>query len=99
MTNPCIQRRESTTVNASFANAHFPSFHIQGRLVRASSLLASLELVQVPSADGQVALVLVHALAEVVYICSTGSGVLRVLSARGVVCVLLQAGLLLLDGC
>jgi hypothetical protein len=41
------------------AYAMFPS-----PLVLTSRLLARLELVQVPSADGQAALVVVHALAE-----------------------------------
>lgn len=45
-------------------------------LVLRSCLLAGLELVEVPSADGQAALVLVHALAEVADICCADTGLL-----------------------
>lgn len=41
-------------------------------LVRLSSSLASLQLIQIPSADGQIALVVVHAFAEVLCVSCAG---------------------------
>jgi hypothetical protein len=48
-------------------------------LVRLSSSLASLQLIQVPSADAHVALVVVHALAEILHV----GGTRRVFERRG----------------
>lgn len=53
-------------------------------LVLRSSSLAGLELVEVPAADGEGALVLVHALAEVGDIGFAGSGRLVGLALVGV---------------
>lgn len=66
-------------------------------LVLAGSLLAGLELVKVPSADVQRALVLVHALAEVVDVRGT-CALLLALVAAGVVCALLEGRGLRLGG-
>lgn len=49
------------------------------RLVRLGSSLASLQLIQVPSADAHVALVVVHALAEILHV----GGARRVFPGRG----------------
>jgi hypothetical protein len=61
-------------------------------LVLARRLLARLELVQVPSADGQAALVVVHALAEVVDVGSARAGRGHLGSLRHLGCVLVGLG-------
>jgi hypothetical protein len=56
-------------------------------LVLTSSLLTSLELVKVPSADGQTALILVHAFAESVDIVRARARRLVHLCGVGLVCL------------
>jgi hypothetical protein len=51
-----------------------PSFYSSSPLVLAGSSLARLELVKVPAADGEVALVLVHAAPEVGDVLSANAG-------------------------
>lgn len=64
------------------------------RLVLGSSSLASLELVKVPAADGETALVLVHALAEVGDVGLTGArGLVRGVGVRVLRLDLLRLGL------
>ena len=62
-------------------------------LVLASSLLTRLQLIQIPSTDGQIALVLVHALAEVGHFTGAHGGCLVIAGLDLLGC------LLLLDGC
>jgi hypothetical protein len=62
------------------------SAHSALPLVLAGCGLACLELVQVPAADGQAALVLVHALAEVVDVARTCAGRLHLCRVLVLLC-------------
>lgn len=64
---------------------HFSAFFIcfRSNLVLSSRSLASLELIQIPAANGQAALVLIHALAEVVDVRGACTRLLRL--RRGLV--------------
>ena len=54
-----------STHSPSSSSTYNTGNHARLRLVLGGSLLAGLELVKIPAADREVALVLVHALAEV----------------------------------
>jgi hypothetical protein len=68
-------------------------------LVRGGRLLARLQLVQVPPADGQVALVLCHAVVEALDVASAGAG--RLLALLHLLVLLREVGVLgrSLGGC
>lgn len=67
-------RECSFVISMQLLRYHIPSFCMKTDLVLASSLLTSLELIKIPPTDCQRTLVLVHALAEVVDVCLTSSG-------------------------
>src|SRR5262245_34356090 len=76
--SPGGPRTSSADAYAKYSNPRSPLVFSPCLLVLRSCLLTSLQLVQIPAANGQAALVLVHALAEVVDVGLAGAALVRV---------------------
>lgn len=108
---PGTERQDTIKYHEACPAASLPSLRTDGQsnwLVLPGGLLASLQLLHVPAADGHVALVLVHAVGEALDVRGTGArGLVRAalavqgIGAHGVagVGVCVGGGLCLLGWC
>ena len=76
---------------------HFPTSHSAFELILTSSRLTSLQLIQIPATDRQIALILIHTALEVHHLALADFGGLVSLIHRVLAVLLLSDGLV--DGC